>query len=613
MKRFPILAVVGLILLAFTARVADLGGPSLWYDEGFSVMAARLPLTEMLGLVVQDHNTPLHFLLLKLWAYTAGESEFSARALSAFAGVLAVAAAGRVVVMTGRRQALGLALLLAAVFPVSIALAREARPYGLLALLVTLLSAETMRLCRVPGRRRWIAWALLGFAAFGTHVLGGLAWATATIMLAARVGLGRGRRRPDLWLGVMTATASGAVIFGWAIILLVVPGDQTTFAGPVSPSGLLAMGLGANILPRMEPAILQPPAIAIGAALILFALWRRGARPAALFALGCIVGAVAVGAITGKFAGRYAASAASVLAAAVAIALSETRFAKVSGLFIAAMLGAAAWLGITTPKAANEDYRGVARFLRQSLPSDETILLVSGYFAPVFSYYYGPIGWTALPDDPLAHVWKTYDYESAAPALNRALEGKRGVWLLKWQESVMDPAAVIPDLLRRESIAYVPDRRIDQFSGLRLTHYRFNETWRTLPDALPLVPGQIVRSGKDVGLSGAGCAQLQLARVSELYFEVACVWQLRPFVGLPYDAQVSIRIEDRQGNRILQSDQQLLSNGLPGLRFEKPLLGLYLLQMPAKVPPGDYTLRAIPYYGGTEWAPTLVSTIRFDP
>lgn len=205
------------------------------------------------------------------------------------------------------------------------------------------------------------------------------------------------------------------------------------------------------------------------------------------------------------------------------------------------------------------------------------------------------------------------DCESAAPALNRELEGKRGAWLLQWQTPVMDPAAVIPDLLRRESIAYVADQSIDQFSGLHLTHYRFNDTWRTLPDALPLVTGQIIRTGKEIGLSGAGCAQLQPARVSELYFEVACIWQLRPFVGLSCDAQVSIRIEDRQGNRIATLDRQLLDNGLPGLSFKKPMGAFYLIPMPARVAPGEYSLRGIPYYGNTEWAPTLVSTIRFDP
>ena len=34
-------AALGVVLVAFALRVLALGGPSLWYDEGFTVMSAR--------------------------------------------------------------------------------------------------------------------------------------------------------------------------------------------------------------------------------------------------------------------------------------------------------------------------------------------------------------------------------------------------------------------------------------------------------------------------------------------------------------------------------------------------------------------------------------------
>ena len=613
MKRFPILAVIGLLLLAFSARVADLGGPSFWYDEGFSVMAARLPLKEMLGLVAQTHNTPLHYLALRIWVGFAGDREFASRALSALAGVLAVAAAGRIVVFAGRRRALEMSLLLAAVFPVAVALSREARQYGLLMFLVTLVGAETLRLLRKPTGWRWLGWAALCVGAFSTHVLGGLAWACSAALLGLHFVTRRELRKRDVRLGLGIAAVTGIVVGAWAFLLFVTEGERSAFSGPVNPVELLADGLITHILPRMEPNGLTMLAAAFATALVVLGLWRPSARTAVFFALLYMSGAVAIGVITGKFAGRYMASAAIVLSAGVSIAVMESPRPGIVGAVTAIALAGAGWIGITTVGAANEDFRGVAQYLQINAAPDEPILLVSGYYAPAFEYYYGSSGWVALPDDPVPDVSKVFDYALAAPALNQALIGKRGAWLVRWQDMVADPTGLMRDMLRRQSVGYTSDKQVKDFHGLMVDHYKFNDVWRPIPLAVPIAPSEIVGGAKQVGLSGTGCAQFQPALVSEAYFEVACVWQLRPFVGLPYDAQVSIRIEDRQGKRILQSDQQLLSNGLPGLRFEKPLLGLYLLQMPPNIPPGDYTLRAIPYHDGTEWAPTLVSTIRFDP
>jgi uncharacterized membrane protein len=66
---------------------------SLWRDEAFSYLMAKLPLIELLAKTAQDSNPPLYYLVLKLWMFVWGSSELSMRTLSLlfFWGTLYVA------------------------------------------------------------------------------------------------------------------------------------------------------------------------------------------------------------------------------------------------------------------------------------------------------------------------------------------------------------------------------------------------------------------------------------------------------------------------------------------------------------------------------------------
>ena len=142
-----------ILLLAFAVRIHLLGSQSLWNDEGNSYVQATRTLAAIADNAARDIHPPGYYWLLHGWLIASGDSEFSLRALSAFASVLTVAftfALGRW--LYGPVAGLAAALFLA-LNTFSIFYAQEARMYALLAL------------WGVMG-----FWALVGFVTDESHV-----------------------------------------------------------------------------------------------------------------------------------------------------------------------------------------------------------------------------------------------------------------------------------------------------------------------------------------------------------------------------------------------------------------------------------------------------------
>ena len=162
------LATLGVVLVAFALRVLALGAPSLWYDEGFAVQTARLPIGELVArLVREDNHSPLHYLVIRLWMAVAGDSETALRFSSVVVGVLMVALTYAIFreIFRGRPDEANAALVagapaaaLVALSPFLVYYAREARMYSLLACFTlaaawTLLAATRRTLRREKERK----------------------------------------------------------------------------------------------------------------------------------------------------------------------------------------------------------------------------------------------------------------------------------------------------------------------------------------------------------------------------------------------------------------------------------------------------------------------------
>ncbi len=626
--RAALLLPTALIGLAFIVRIAGLGGPSLWYDEGYTVEFARNSIPALIrGAAQLELNTPLHYILLHGWMAAAGDSEFATRLLSVFAGVLTVALGGALArqVAPASRAAPLLALVFLAVWPVGVSISQEVRMYALstgLALLSTVLLLRCLR-PRTPARC-WAAWGIAALAAFAAHVLTAFVFAAQLTVLLAWWGRRPRAARPRA--PVVTAAATALLMAaGTLLILLSYSSYGTTYNVMLNPLIVLRQSLAANLLPRLLPEALALPAALLVALMLVAALWqRRGLRRLAVISALTLVEVAVFCAVTGKFAPRYAALAAPFVATIAAaltggrVRLPAARFvtlvrAAAAGAVLAACLVGLAALRVD-PAYAYEDYRGAAAYLRANVPTDETVLLVSGHLAPVFRYYYGDAGWAALPPDPVLNVRHTLDYDSAAPLLNAALNGRRGAWVLLWQDDVIDPIGIVPALLGRVAHRLQPDRKVNEFHGLRLWHYRFDAPYSPIPAAIPPLRSALDASGRRAGLSALGCTQFRLPHAGDTLMEVACFWRVQPDSHLPYDMKVSLRLAEQGGAQAAQSDQMLApARGIPFVPFNKPLAGFYFMPIPGKLSAGTYTLRAIPYTPDGQIAPTVVTPVTILP
>jgi 4-amino-4-deoxy-L-arabinose transferase-like glycosyltransferase len=87
------LALAAVVFAAAALRFWDLGGPSLWTDELYTLGFSRLPSDLLWGdWMVRETNPPLFYSLLAAWKSLFGESEVALRALAAVIGVMAIVA-----------------------------------------------------------------------------------------------------------------------------------------------------------------------------------------------------------------------------------------------------------------------------------------------------------------------------------------------------------------------------------------------------------------------------------------------------------------------------------------------------------------------------------------
>jgi hypothetical protein len=99
------------------------------------------------------------------------------------------------------------------------------------------------------------------------------------------------------------------------------------------------------------------------------------------------------------------------------------------------------------PVFDKDHWRQITEFLRTRVREDEIIVLVSGHAWPVWDYYAADVPVVRLPELEILDVDAVLDFANSGPPLIEAFakeNGKRGAWLLSWQEEVVDPNDVAP-------------------------------------------------------------------------------------------------------------------------------------------------------------------------
>lgn len=457
---------LAVMALAFALRVFHLGSQSLWYDEAFSLWLAHDSLRELLSRVASVDNHPPMFAVL-LWGALRlfGESEFAIRTVSAGASTLAVAGMLRLGTRAGGPP-LGLAAgLLAALSPFYLYYAQEARGYAL-TLLWGVLALDAALDCLATNRLR--AWVRLGAAvllSLWTHYAIGFALLCMAAVLGARsllIALRQGARAG--LLGPVAAAAIVVVAYAaWVpYALAAIARDRSYYEGalPVLPvfNGLL-MGFAGWLERTGAPLTDVAP---FGAALALLAVAGGVAglrRPGALaggrwsavllllIAWAPLLAYTFLQTQVAKYHPRYlmtATPAYYLLAAGAVVALLR---AGIAGRVVAAgavlVLGAG-WAGVLQAdllggRPPKDDWRAVGAHLTAHRAPDEPVLALAGYARLALLPYLPPDGVVPVPDTVIPLIDRQVDGAELA-RVDAAVAGAKRLWLVEWQQEVMDPS-----------------------------------------------------------------------------------------------------------------------------------------------------------------------------
>jgi hypothetical protein len=405
----------------------------LWFDEIFTVWAARLPLDTLLAILTNDSGPPLFYVLEKPFVL-AGErlllSDLGARVLP-FAATLALFAGA--FTLPSRPARLRFTLL-ASASPLLLLYSAEARAYALLALLCFALFLLAAVARETPAALA--ATALLSAAALYTHYLAILAVGALVL-----VALAEKRARSAL------AVLAGALPFlFWVPVLTGQPPEAVAWMrerpGEIVVGILSALGGAGRVPPPLGPP-LPAPLVAIGAVLALLLAgglalrWRvEPALRRALAFLVLFLGAAVFASIGAPvaFAGRTEMAVLPVWLWAIALGAEESRFVRVTA--IAALLAAAvsSALALSAPRTESLPAKALDALVEDARPDDVLFAGAHFYLPARLAADRGrlPLAVRAFPAEQAAHpgwsagaVPSTKDLRAVETALERAGAGGR--------------------------------------------------------------------------------------------------------------------------------------------------------------------------------------------
>lgn len=236
----PRLLILGIVLLGWILRIADLGFQPLWWDEGYTVYFATLPIPQLLQETAKLDHPPLYWLATKFWGWAAGFSPWSIRFFSALWGTLAIALTYRLARFILPAWEAAIAALFFAGGPFPLWHSREARMYSLTIALALLSGILALRLA---GRPPAIAKRPLWFAYWGSLAIGPLVHYFLLLLLPVHGLLwfsqSRLRRRGLVAVGAAAVFSVPWLLFVWANLPKNLTTRLTTQSGQTIPLGEL--------------------------------------------------------------------------------------------------------------------------------------------------------------------------------------------------------------------------------------------------------------------------------------------------------------------------------------------------------------------------------------
>jgi len=611
-------ALLLIVLLAFLLRLYRLDQQSLWYDEGFSVYLARMSLGEITARTASDIHPPLYYYLLHLWLGPFGDSEFVLRFFSLLFGLLTlplIHALGRRLLGTASGL---LAALLLAISPLYLWYSQEARMYTLVTFLCLLSSYLLLRALEGKAGFLWGGYIFVNVLAVYSHFYAFFVLAFQVVFLL--VWWAVKRKGDTLLAGLLSQGGVVLAYLPWSgFVLRRYAADVSYWRGElvfteVVRKTLILFSTGRTILESRA----QPIAFIYGAmllcALVVIALGgkRTAGGMGSLWRLLFLLLYLSIPLLLlflisyqrPKFHPRYLMLASPafflLIAGGIGALWEKGRVARgwqgaLGGAcalallcFILATSAYSDFNAYFDVRFTKDDFRSAARYIQTHIQDNEVVILTSGHLFPVFTYYYDQDNWYPIPDEPTLSTERVLNY-SVADDLNRIVAGKEGVWLLLWQDEVVDPNGFLIMMLGEEG-NLLPFE--GGFWGLKLYHYalpadvRFSSQPRieypvsvNFGDEIRLLGYSLPVPRDPVGKEGAGRE-----------VEVTLYWQ--GLKELTEDYKISLRLRDEEGHYWGRVDARPASYWYPTMRWPpaEVMFGQHTIEALPGTPPGEYWL-----------------------
>lgn len=535
-----------LILGAFALRLYRLDAQSLWYDEGVTAEVARRGLADLTRWTAGDIQPPLYYYVVAGWGRLAGWSEWSLRFPSAFFGTLLVPLLWAVTIALTRRRVAGLlAAALAACHPLLLYYSQEARMYAMLTALGVLLGYLIIHGESAIRRRglHWTAYTLVATAAVYTHYFAffllvalACAYLADQFFLLRRSQAAAAHADADLPSTLMRRPITGFLLANLAVLLLYLPWfsalitrlavDASYWEGDLKLGEALrhlaiSFTSGETVLEQQATRLLIPYAILTGVSLIALML-RRSVQPRTILyaSLWLAVPAAAVLILASnvpKFNPRYVMIALPGLLlfwsaglttllrlrawtwTSILAAPFRSLPSLLSLLLVALLLGGFLYADrnwFTNPAFTKSEWRQVSQYIRsrihaaqRSEPGEGSlIVLVSGHAWPIWDYYAPDLPPLRLPDLEILDVNAVLDIRASARPLSEALQGRSDVWLIQWQDEIVDPMGVVPLQLE---VAGEEQETDEEFWQVNLRHYTKVDPGKVLVEPSDILPTSV--------------------------------------------------------------------------------------------------------------------------
>jgi 4-amino-4-deoxy-L-arabinose transferase-like glycosyltransferase len=633
-----------IILVAFALRLTFLGEQSLWYDEGVTWLLSQMSLPELIEWTAADIQPPLYYLIIWINNFILSDSEWALRFPSALFNTMTIPLIYILTRQLFPRRRNAAPLLAAVLFtfsPLMVYYSQEARMYTLLIFEATLASYLLLKIIHSPTPYSLLPttysllYALTAVAALYTHyfaafllaahllyiifVLWQRHWPKVLIARSLQMFgliillfapwlptlLSRLGDDPSYWPGslklhealrqVLISFTTGETVFEQTAWWLTLGFLAILIAGGLW--GLLNKRLTQAKSQHSPPNIHPSSFIPHSSSLIPSTGSGQALHPSSLLLLWLLLPITLILLLSyssPKFNPRYAMLSYPAFILLLTAALNQflqpvtrraTHYALrftfyVSLSFILSTSTFSLYNWFADPRFSKDDFKALAKFVQERQAADETVLISSGHMFPVWVYYYGWENWTPLPQMERLDVNRVTDL-SIADDIAKAIEGKGGVWLVSWQDEVIDPNGIVPFWLD-----LIGQRPIDagDFWGVNLEHWRLVsnriESLHESPIKQP-APNSRYNFAKQIDLLG-------MTQLSDT--EIVLFW--RPRQSLPDDLSLTLDLTDEAG---FDWDRDT-AVGRPGAYFYPPSrwpVGQIVMtrhQLPWKIgtPPGAY-------------------------